>query len=146
MRFAVIADTHNRLPQAFAREISGATEIWHLGDVCDEETLTALRTLGPPLVAVRGNCDPARLKLPDSLVLHRGGHTFYLLHEPPHSVPSGADFALHGHTHIPRDETIGEVRYLNPGSVGKANHGAPPSYAWLSLCGSRRPQWDVVLL
>lgn len=106
----------------------------------------ALRALGPPLVAVRGNCDPQRLKLPDSLILRRSRHSLYLVHEPPDCVPSGVDFVLHGHTHVPRDETIGGVRYLNPGAVGKANHGAPPSYAWLSLDADHEPRWDVVLL
>lgn len=143
-RVAVIADTHNRLPSGVLAEIAAADEIWHLGDICNEETLAALRTLGPPVIAVRGNCDPQRLSLPESLVIHRGGHTFYLVHEPPHSVPHRAGFALHGHTHVPRDETIAGVRYLNPGPVGKANHGAPPSYAWLTLESDRPPEWNVV--
>ncbi|MBU3665244.1 MAG: metallophosphoesterase family protein [Chthoniobacterales bacterium] len=145
MRIAVIADTHNRLPDEVADAIAGADEIWHLGDVCNTETLALLQSLGPPVSAVRGNCDPHRLA-PDTLKLRRGARTFYLVHEPPGLVPDGAAFALHGHTHVPRDETCGGVRYLNPGSVGKANHGAPASYAWLTLEEGCEPLWKVITL
>ena len=28
---------------------------------------------------------------------------------------------------------VGSTRVLNPGTIGKPNHGAPPSYAWLEI-------------
>jgi predicted phosphodiesterase len=102
-----------------------------------------LRALGPAVHAIGGNCDPRGLA-PETLTLQRKGHTFFLVHEPPHSVPPGAGFALHGHTHVPRDETLHGVRHLNPGSVGKANHGAPSSFAWLDLDPDLAPRWTVV--
>lgn len=145
MRIAVIADTHGRLPPGLLATLSGADEIWHLGDICSAGILNELRSLGVPLHAVRGNCDPRGLA-PESLTLQRGGFTFHLVHEPPFSVPAGTDFALHGHTHVPRDETIDGTRYLNPGNVGKPNRGAPPSIAWLDIPDSGRPAWSVVPL
>lgn len=145
MRIAILADTHNRLPDGVRLDLTGADEIWHLGDICSAELLTQLRSLGPPVEAIRGNCDPRTLA-PESLVLTRCGEKFYLWHEPPLAVPAGVRFALHGHTHVPRDETLGGVRYLNPGSVGKANHGAGPSFAWLELSEGREPAWTVVPL
>ena len=102
MRIAVIADTHNVLPSAVRADITEADEIWHLGDICSAELLKELRALGPPLFCVRGNCDPPGLA-PETLSLERCGHSFYLVHEPPHLVPPGTAFALHGHTHVPRD-------------------------------------------
>ena len=143
MRIAVIADTHNRLPSSVRAELTTADEIWHLGDICAPEILKELRALGPAVHAIGGNCDPRGLA-PETLTLQREGHTFFLVHEPPHSVPPGTGFALHGHTHVPRDETLHGVRHLNPGSVGKANHGAPSSFAWLDLHPDLAPRWTVV--
>jgi hypothetical protein len=143
MRIAVIADTHNRLPSSVRAELTTADEIWHLGDICSPEILKELRALGPAVHAIGGNCDPRGLA-PETLTLQREGHTFFLVHEPPHSVPPGTGFALHGHTHVPRDETLHGVRHLNPGSVGKANHGAPSSFAWLDLDPDLAPRWTVV--
>ena len=142
MRIAVIADTHNRLPSSVRAELTTADEIWHLGDICSPEILKELRALGPAVHAIGGNCDPRGLA-PETLTLQREGHTFFLVHEPPHSVPPGTGFALHGHTHVPRDETLHGVRHLNPGSVGKANHGAPSSFAWLDLDPDVAPRWTV---
>jgi len=143
MRIAVIADTHNRLPSSLRAALAEADEIWHLGDICSKDVLKELRGLGPPVHAIGGNRDPRGLA-PETLTLTRAGHTFYLVHEPPHSVPAGAGFALHGHTHVPRDETRLGVRHLNPGSVGKPNHGAPASFAWLEIEPDSTPAWTIV--
>jgi len=143
MRIAVIADTHNRLPFSVRAEISAADEIWHLGDICNRETLDELRGLGPPLHVIAGNCDQRGLA-PETLSLERGGKTFFLVHEPLRTAPDGADFLLHGHTHVPRDEMVGGTRFLNPGSVGKANHGAGPSFAWLGIGPKGGITWKLV--
>lgn len=145
MRIAVIADTHNRLPSSLRPILSEADEIWHLGDICNAEILRELKGLGPPIQVVRGNCDPRGLA-PESLLLERAGHTFFLVHEPASVVPTGAGHALHGHTHVPRDETIGGVRHLNPGTIGKPNHGSPPSFAWLEVHPGRPVDWEIVAL
>ena len=143
MRIAVIADTHNLLPSSVRVEISAADEIWHLGDICNRETLAELHGLGPPVHAIGGNRDPRGLA-PETLMLERGGKKFFLVHIPPRSAPDGVDFLLHGHTHVPRDEMVGCVRFLNPGSVGKANHGASPSFAWLDVSGDGNIGWSLV--
>lgn len=145
MRIAVIADTHNRLPFSVQAELRRADEIWHLGDICSREMLAGLRSLGPPVHAVAGNCDPRGIA-PESLFLQRAGKNFYLVHEPPFTAPEGADFVLHGHTHVPRDEQIGPARFLNPGSVGKANHGAGPSFARLEADKERGIVWTPLPL
>ena len=143
MRIAVLADTHNHLPSSLRPVLARADEIWHLGDMCNADLLRELRGLGPPLHAVRGNCDPHNLA-PETLTLTREDHTFFLVHAPTTVVPPGARFTLHGHTHVPRDETIDGIRHLNPGSVSKPNHGAPVSFAWLEIEKNRQPLWQVV--
>jgi putative phosphoesterase len=141
MRIAVIADTHGRLPAGAAERLRTADEIWHLGDFCDGATLEAVRSLGPPFYAVLGNND-WELDLPRTLHLERGGKTFRLIHIPPQRF-GGADFLLHGHTHVPRDEKISGVRVLNPGSIGKADKGAPASWGWLTISDDGAVTWEL---
>ncbi len=143
MRIAVLADTHNRLPLHVPRAMAGADEIWHLGDVTDEGTLEVLRGLGRTVFVVRGNCD-LNADWPLVLDLEREGFAIRLIHIPPKWVPPGVDLVLHGHTHVPRNERVGETRFLNPGSVGRASHLAPTSYAWLELVRGVPPKWEIV--
>ncbi len=121
---AVLADTHDRLPFNLVDRLSGADEIWHLGDVCGEWVLDELRAGGKPLKVVRGNCDSVT-DWPLTLDLNRGGLRIRLVHIPPSDAPPSVDLLLHGHTHVPRNERIGSTVFLNPGCVTRPNRGAP---------------------
>lgn len=139
MRIAVISDTHGKFPDSVARELRKADEIWHLGDFCDLATYSAVLAVGPPVYAVLGNNDWS-LDLPMKLVLERGGKTFLLIHIDP-SRSGGTDFLLHGHTHIPRDEMVGQTRMLNPGAITRAN---PKTWAWLTVDeGTGAISWEL---
>jgi putative phosphoesterase len=143
----VIADTHNKLPEAVREMSRDANEIWHLGDVCNASVLDEIKLLGPPVTLVRGNCD-SNFEWPLVVNLTRNGTRFRLQHisPPARKVPGDCDVLLHGHTHFPRDETIGGVRFLNPGCVARPNRGAPPSVAWLELGTEGDFTWRLVLL
>ena len=80
MRIAILSDTHfpgrgSVLPVACLHVIDRADIVIHAGDLADLQTLTMLRGLGPPVVAVHGNADDdavrralpptARVELPD---------------------------------------------------------------------------------
>jgi len=144
MRIAVLADTHNRYPPGLPARLAGADEIWHLGDVCDAEVLVEFELLGKPLQVVLGNNEAHNL-WPLSLQLEREGWRFFLVHIPPRRAPAGVHAVLHGHTHVPRDETDpAGVRWLNPGCVSRANRGAPPSFAWLTIERGRAPEWRLI--
>jgi len=146
MRIGVISDTHDHYPASLPGRLRAGDEIWHLGDVCDPETLLEFEQLGPPLRIVRGNCD-AHASWPLTLSLRREGMDFHLVHIPPARAPRQCSFVLHGHTHIPRDETDpGGVRWLNPGCVSRANRGAPASFAWLTVEPGRPIGWQLVRL
>ncbi len=146
MRIAVISDTHDRLPDGLTARLRGADEIWHLGDVCQPGTLAPLEELGLPLQVVRGNCDWSTL-WPETRTLNRGGVDFHLVHIPPLRVPRGVVAVLHGHTHVPRDETdLRGVRWLNPGCITHAHRGAPPSFAWLEFGAGGGWTWQLELL
>jgi uncharacterized protein len=140
----VIADTHNKLPPIICQLARGGDEIWHLGDVCDKWIVDELRALGPPLTLVRGNCD-SNYEWPLVRNLTRNGVRFRLQHiSPLSSQPAlDCDILLHGHTHVPRDETIGGIRFLNPGCVTRPNRGAPASIAWLEINDEGEVTWEL---
>lgn len=143
MRIAVIADTHNRYPPSLPERLREAGEIWHLGDVCAPETLVEFEQLGPPLRVIAGNCDAHPWPL--TLNLTREGNRFHLVHIPPRAAPRGAQLVLHGHTHVPRDETDPRgVRWLNPGCITRPNRGAPASFAWLTIEPGSNVRWELV--
>lgn len=143
MRIGVLSDTHDHLPPVVLERFKGVDEIWHLGDVTSETILDALLVLDVPIHVVRGNCD-WNGEWPLILDLNREGFHFRLIHIPPAHVPPGIDMVLHGHTHVPRNEVVGKIRYLNPGSAGKPNKGAPTSIAFLTLIAGQPVEWNVV--
>ncbi len=144
MRIAVISDTHDRYPADLPGRLREADEIWHLGDVCAPSTLGAFEKLQRPLSVVAGNCDSHAWPL--TLNLERERVRFHLVHIPPKRAPARAQVVLHGHTHVPRDETdAAGVRWLNPGCITRPNRGAPASFAWL-VVENGRFEWNLVRL
>jgi predicted phosphodiesterase len=81
MRIAVIADTHDRYPPGLPARLAGADEIWHLGDVCDPDTLVEFQNLGKPLHVVLGNNEWHNL-WPLELRLERAGVKCFLHSRP----------------------------------------------------------------
>lgn len=144
MRIAVLADTHDRMPPSLPARLKYADEIWHLGDVCNPATLIEIEQLGRPLFVVLGNCD-THFGWPLTRELERRGVRFYLTHIPPRRAPPCCHAVLHGHTHVPRDESEGGVRWLNPGCITRPR-GVPPGYAWLEVADGRIVRWETVRL
>lgn len=145
LRIAVIADTHNRLPPQLPALIRDADEIWHLGDVCDPATLVEIELLEKPLIIVRGNND-TEPRWPLALNLTRNKIRFHLTHLPPSKAPVDTDIVLHAHTHVPRDETLANIRYLNPGALTHPRQSTPPSFAWLTLEPDGNLSWKIIPL
>jgi putative phosphoesterase len=141
----VLADTHNHLPENLDKLAEGADEIWHLGDVCASALVVRLESLGPPLTLVRGNCD-SNFEWPLAVDLQRGGLRFHLVHIPPSNLPGKVDVVLHAHTHVPRNERVNGVLFLNPGCVTRPNRGAPPSVARLEITENGRLDWKLILI
>jgi putative phosphoesterase len=143
MRIAVIADTHDRLPDHVLTAIRDADEIWHLGDVTSPALLERIRQLGRPLRVVRGNCDSEQSwPLVENFDLE--GFRIQLIHIPPAKAEPAVQLLLHGHTHVPRNELVGTARFLNPGCITRPNRGAPASYAWLELKEGQPHKWTLV--
>lgn len=147
MKIGVMADTHDRLRprlDKLARAFEDAEEIWHLGDVCEPSVLDDVLALEKPLAVVRGNCDWVA-DWPLTLDFTRHGVRFHLVHIPPREAPPGVRVLLHGHTHLPRDEYVGGVRFLNPGAVGKPKTH-PVSCAVMDVGKDGQVSWKLVLL
>jgi putative phosphoesterase len=143
VRIAVIADTHDRLPAHVLQAITGANEIWHLGDVCSTTIEDRLLATGCPLRIVRGNCDD-HPGWPLTLEFDLAGFRIRLIHIPPRLAPPGVQLLFHGHTHVPRNEFVGHTRFYNPGCITRPNRGAAASYAWLELQQGAEPLWSLV--
>ena len=144
LRILVMADTHNHLPPKLNQLADDVDEIWHLGDVCAPTLLDDIRAVGPPLTLVRGNCDD-EMEWPLVVLLKRNGVNFRLTHIPPSAPPKGTDVLLHGHTHVPRNERVGDVLFLNPGCVTRPNRGAPASVAYLEIAPDGKLSWRLQL-
>jgi uncharacterized protein len=145
LRILVLSDTHEHLPPHLDQLATGVDEIWHLGDVCAPALLGQVKQLGPPVTVVRGNCD-SHLEWPLLVDLERNGTRFRLTHIPPRQPPADIDVLLHGHTHVPRDEQLRGVRFLNPGCVTRPNRGAPASVAHLEIDADGQLQWTLTRL
>lgn len=144
MRIAVLADTHDRYPPKLPAMMKNADEVWHLGDVCSPSILDEFSAPDRPLRVVLGNCD-SQGTWPISLELECEGVKFFLTHIPPDRAPKGFQVVLHGHTHVPRDEMIGNVRWLCPGCITRPNRGAPAGFAWLTV-EQGKIGWQRVLI
>lgn len=137
MDIGVISDIHRRLPQAALDAFAGCTHIICAGDVQDARLLWELEAVAP-VIAVRGNCDTgaewnhlARLSAHPTL----GGVHFFVVHRPEDiGVPAPeVQVVIHGHTHVPRNQVIDGVRYLNPGSASAPRHGSHASVLRLTV-------------
>ena len=92
---------------------------------------------------VRGNCD-SELDWPLTLDFELEGIAHPPRAHPAAHAPGGCDLFLHGHTHVPRDEVVSGVRFLNPGCITRPNRGAPASWAWLTLEKGQPVGWQHV--
>ena len=101
-----------------------------------KQVIPLLSAWAEKIIAVRGNCEAEvdQMVLPfpcmaDYAEVLADGKTLYLTHGhraspenlPP--LPEGSVF-LSGHTHVKRDEVIGGIHCLNPGSVSIPKDGS----------------------
>jgi putative phosphoesterase len=135
-RVALVSDTHGLLRPEVARALAGVERILHMGDVGGPDVLPGLRAIAP-VTAVRGNVDHgawARELKATELVEVRGA-SLLLLHNLAEldldPAAAGVAMVLYGHTHAPKEEEVGGVRYVNPGSIGPRRFQLPVSFAFL---------------
>ena len=137
VKLGIISDTHGTLPAAVHDALAGVDHILHAGDVGPVDIITELEAIAP-VTAVRGNTDFA-IDLPETRLVEFGGNKFLIHHIVDFPVRSQTMLALlteeqpqiviFGHTHMPCNERLDGVLYLNPGSPATPRGGASASVA-----------------
>lgn len=135
---------------------SGAKRLILLGDIlyhgprndlpkeyAPKDVSTMLNEVKDRIYAVRGNCDAEVdqmvLEFPilaDYALLELNGKTIYATHGHVYHAEAlppmqPGDALIHGHTHLPVAEAMGDKYLLNPGSTSLPKGGFPNSYAML---------------
>jgi hypothetical protein len=161
LRVGILTDTHvgdelPRLPTEAIQRLAGVDLILHAGDLIEPGVLGELELIAP-VIAVRGNHDPARITVPDRTVLELEGLRIGLTHgirpaliehlSAAAWVATGRlDIAGHcralvrrfphldclvfGHLHIPIRQMVGPTLCFSPGSVYQPE--GDPSFEWSS--------------
>lgn len=160
MKFLIASDIHGsayyceKLLSAFERE--GTDKMILLGDIlyhgprnelpkdyAPKKVISMLNPLKDKLLCVRGNCDTEVDQmvldfpvLAEYALLCEGEKTIFITHGHVYNTQnlppmSKGDILLHGHTHIPKREIVGDITYLNPGSVSIPKEDSPHSYMTL---------------
>jgi putative phosphoesterase len=145
MRIGLISDTHNeqhKVKLALEKFRQHNVElILHAGDITSTATLKLFTDFD--VWISRGNMDRDRqlAKIASQLFgpgrfattheLQIDGATIALLHGDSWTQLESRikskryNYVIHGHTHVPQDEKIGQTRVINPGALGHARWHAP---------------------
>ena len=136
MLVGIVSDIHSNLSIEAERALAPCDLILCAGDVERPSILMELDAIAPT-VAVLGNCDTSLrgMDIPFTASPRIGGVRFFMTHRPEDIGTPAEDVqvVVHGHTHIPREERIGNVLYLNPGSPSKPRGGSRKSIARISI-------------
>jgi putative phosphoesterase len=135
MKIGVLADTHAVLHSRIFDFFEPCNEIWHAGDIGNEEIITQLQAF-KPLRAVYGNIDNTniRVKLHEYTCFDAGGLQVLLMHiggyPPKYNNRSrelieqySPDIFVCGHSHILKVmyDNRYKLLYINSGAAG--NYG-----------------------
>lgn len=141
-RVGLISDTHGYLGLEVFRALAGVERVIHAGDVEDADHLRDLEAIAP-VTAVSGNVDghAVRAVVPEEAEVVVAGIRLALIHghqvHPDYRLLLArfpdAKVIVHGHTHVPRCDRVGDVLMVNPGAAGRAQKGYPPSVAILEV-------------
>ena len=157
MRWMIASDIHGsatycrEMLRAYERE--GAERLLLLGDLlyhgprndlpegyAPKEVIPMLNGMRDEILCVRGNCDTevdqmvldfpmmanyALISEGSCRIYATHGHIYHAGNLPP--LRPG-DILLHGHTHVPVWERVGEIRVMNPGSVSIPKGGSERGY------------------
>lgn len=136
MLVGLISDIHGYLDDRIAEELNDVDVILCAGDIERPSILFELQAIAPT-IAVYGNCDNYDYQLcAGSVACPRlGGVRFKVIHRPEDvgAIPEDVSVVVHGHTHIPRDEIIGSVRFINPGSATRPRGSSKKSIAKVTI-------------
>ena len=134
-KIVLISDTHGYLDERFIPYLNVCDEIWHAGDVGNDQVYESLKKIAP-VKAVFGNIDgnPLRHELPEwmewetesvrVLMTHIGGRPPKFSKDVLNKLKiTSPKIFICGHSHILLVQYVKELDclHLNPGAAGK--HG-----------------------
>ena len=134
-KIVLISDTHGYLDERFIPYLNACDEIWHAGDVGNDQVYESLKKIAP-IKAVYGNIDgnPLRRELPEwmewetesvrVLMTHIGGRPPKFSKDVLNRLKiTSPKIFICGHSHILLVQYVKELDclHLNPGAAGK--HG-----------------------
>lgn len=135
MKILVLSDSHGNLSgvrKAVEKFGSNADFVVHCGDGTRGEALWLKENCTrAKVVCARGNCDFMYDMLRDTEYFNVCGKKIMVTHGHLYNVKfglqslsykaeeEGCDLVFFGHTHCAADETLGNIRMINPGSCGR---------------------------
>lgn len=136
MIVGVISDLHRVLSDCAVHELEKCDIILCAGDVEREHILMELDAIAPT-IAVKGNCDYPSLSsdVPFTASPRIGGVRFFMVHRPEDIGTPAEDVqvVIHGHTHVPRNQVLDGILYINPGSATNPRGGNKKTMARLTI-------------
>lgn len=132
-RIGLISDTHGYMDEKIEQHLGATDEIWHAGDIGENNVLERLRSIKPTF-AVFGNIEtPTKQKeLPETILREVDGLKFMMIHiaGKPGRYAKGIssllktnqpDVLICGHSHILKVErdTKHNLIFINPGAAGQ---------------------------
>jgi len=150
-RLGVVADTHSQPHPAMLGQMTALAPdlILHAGDIGKPAVLDALCGIAP-VFAVRGNTDPRRADLADTVILELRGADRHLrillthigLYGPKlradvqkRALARGASLVVCGHSHVPFIGRQGALTLFNPGSAGPRRFQLPIVFGIIDVTG-----------
>lgn len=161
MKIGLISDTHGWLDDEVFSHFEVCDEIWHAGDIGNEEVLDRLEAFRPT-ISVFGNIDgqEIRRRTPGFVRLERGGVEIFMTHiggAPgrlalpvrkliEENVP---DLFICGHSHIlkiVRDPVFAGMIHMNPGAAGRQGFHVVRTIIRFNVADGRINQIEVIHL
>lgn len=138
MVILIMSDSHGNEPRLkrIVSRVNG-DHVIHCGDFCTEK----VPLLASSSTVVKGNCDFA--DSPEEEIWEKEGYRFFITHGHRYQVKTSllslkyraqevcANIVCFGHSHYPLCQKVGEILYINPGSITKPRGFPYPTYACL---------------
>lgn len=149
-RVIIISDTHygsiEKLSAHLINEIKKADIVIHAGDADTLNFIDELSKICKSLYAVKGNCDIGStlpIKLVEQIegirigISHGTGNYNNVIDRLYYTFSDdNVDIIIFGHTHVPVNENIEGIHFLNPGSTTLNRTLNNGTYALLTIDGN----------
>jgi len=157
----ILSDTHSTWDDRFHTHFSKCDEIWHAGDIGDDDTLKRIMAIGPKVRAVHGNIDSGivRRLCPEVLSFAVEGVKVWMTHiggYPGRYAPGvrrcliseRPKLMVCGHSHILKvmfDKEL-DLLHINPGAAGTHGWQRERTLIRLVIDGDNMRDLEVITL